>query len=300
MNPYRLLAIDFDGTLLCPKGTVTPRTRIAIHRAIADGYIVCFATGRNHAESRQVLRDIDHHAPAVFVGGALVIDASNNTCLHRSLMNPNLARELCELFESQGHAALALQDSADGYDYLITDRRDVNPATAAWMALTQTAYQRVDRLSDHPHTHTLRVGIVASSDEIRQLKPILAQRFSNRTVFHSLLVPFYEVEVLEAFDPLVSKWAGVQIVAKRHNIAAEQIIAIGDDVNDIPMIVNAGLGVAMGNAHPDVRAIAKRTIKTNHQEGLAEFVEELLNNKAGPAETRTAAAAQGGSAVFSN
>ena len=66
-------------------------------------------------------------------------------------------------------------------------------------------------------------------------------------------------------------------LARLHGIDASEIIAIGDDLNDVPMIQNAGLGVAMGNARPEVKAIAKRVIGSNQDEGLAEFLEERLS-----------------------
>jgi len=279
MDTYRLLAIDLDGTLLCPKGTVTARVKSAIHGALDKGYIICFATGRNATESRQILKDVDHHPCCVFVGGAVVTDTSGNNCLHRSLMHPELARELCQAFESNGHAALALQDSGDSVDYLISGRHDLNEATLQWQVLTQAVYHPTPNLAEHHHQHTLRVGIVAGVDEIERLKGVLTSQFGNRIVSHRLNIPSFQVEVLEAFDPAVNKWAGVQFVARRHGILPEQIIAIGDDVNDIPMIRNAGLGVAMGNAHPEVRAIAKRLIRSNREEGLAEFLEELSAGK---------------------
>jgi hydroxymethylpyrimidine pyrophosphatase-like HAD family hydrolase len=89
-------------------------------------------------------------------------------------------------------------------------------------------------------------------------------------------VPAYGVEVLEVFDPAVNKWKGVLHVAARHGIRPEQIVAIGDDVNDLPMIRQAGLGVAMGNSRSEVRAAARLVIKSNQEDGLAEFLEELV------------------------
>jgi hypothetical protein len=78
----------------------------------------------------------------------------------------------------------------------------------------------------------------------------------------------------------VNKWEGILHVARRHEILPQQIIAIGDDVNDLPMLKQAGLGVAMGNAKADVKAAAKRVIRSNAQEGLAEFLEELVRQHA--------------------
>src|SRR6185369_4062672 len=77
-------------------------------------------------------------------------------------------------------------------------------------------------------------------------------------------------------DPSVNKWEGVLHVARHHDIDPSQIIAIGDDINDLHMIANAGLGVAMGNAKPEVQQVAKKVIGSNHEEGLAVFLEELV------------------------
>ena len=86
----------------------------------------------------------------------------------------------------------------------------------------------------------------------------------------------FGVDVLEVFDPAVNKWQGLLHVATAHKIDPAEIIAIGDDVNDLPMIKNAGLGVAMGNARPEVRAAAKLVIGRNDEDGLAKFLEELV------------------------
>lgn len=281
MKQFKMIAIDLDGTLLCPRGTVTAPAKDAVHRALDAGLLVCFATGRNWTECRAILDAVGHYDSAVLVGGAVVYDTRNHVTLHRALMRPELARELSALMEDMGHAVLALQDHHEaGVDYLITDNVPLNEATTQWMRLTSATHRRHGRLADHPHTHTIRVGIVAPRGQITQAKQTLEARYGDALVLHDLKVPSYDVEVLEAFDPAVNKWAGIQHVAARHGIRPEEIIAIGDDVNDLPMIRHAGLGVAMGNARPEVRAVAKRVIGPNTEEGLAAFLHELIAARA--------------------
>jgi Cof subfamily protein (haloacid dehalogenase superfamily) len=278
---YRMIAIDLDGTLLLPSGQASERSKQAIHRALDAGLLVCFATGRNFTESRAIIEDVGHYASAVFVGGAMVIDTKQRVTLHRMLMDPQLASEVCTVLESAGHAALALQDtSAAGVDYLMTDDVPLNEATTQWMKVTAATFKRVKSLGKYKHEHTVRCGIVAGLDDIAEMKQRLGQLFGKRIFHHSVFVPAYDVEVLEVFDPSVNKWEGILHVAKSHGIEPEQIIAIGDDVNDLHMIRSAGLGVAMGNARPEVLAIAKRVIKKNTEEGLAEFLEELVETHA--------------------
>jgi Cof subfamily protein (haloacid dehalogenase superfamily) len=276
-----MIAIDLDGTLLSPEGEVTPRSKAAVHAALSAGLLVCFATGRNWTESRTVLEAVAHKSNAVFAGGAMVIDTHNEVTLHRMMMDPGLARAVCAHLETAGHAVLALQDTkVAGHDYLVSGEATTNEATRQWMSVTQATIRPVPRLGDDAHEHTIRVGIVATREEVAAAMASLNAAFGGRVLCQNLYVPAYAVEVLEVFDPAVNKWEGILHVARRHDIAPAEIVAIGDDVNDLPMIAKAGLGVAMGNARPEVRAVAKRVIGSNADDGLAAFLEELVSTHA--------------------
>ncbi len=144
------------------------------------------------------------------------------------------------------------------------------------MSVATKLVHRVPNLGSYSHEHTVRVGVVATPEDTAKLTPELEQIFGSRIVFHSIAVMSFGVNVLEVFDPAVNKWQGLLHVAGTHGIDPADIIAVGDDVNDLPMIKNAGLGVAMGNARPEVRAAAKRVIGRNDEDGLARFLEELV------------------------
>lgn len=276
---FRLLAIDMDGTLLGPDSRVSSRTRAAVHAALDAGLAITFATGRNWTESRTVLADVGYEGPCVFVGGASVIDTSNGQTLLCQRMTASLARELCGRFEADGHAACALQDTASaGVDYLISAEYAMSEALTRWLAVTAATYRRVapGTLPRHDHADTVRVGIVASPQVVDAMQVSLDQQYGNAIVRHAIHVPAYGVDVLEVFDPGVSKWRGVRCVAERLGIAGDAVIAVGDDVNDVPMLRSAGLGVAMGNARPAARAAADLVIGANAEDGLAEFIESLI------------------------
>src|SRR4051794_11492872 len=278
---YRMIAIDMDGTLLSPLGQVTPRTKAAIHAALEAGLLVCFATGRNMTESQTVLDAVAHYDTAVFVGGAMVIDTKQRTTLHRTAMQPALARDVCRTLEQMGHAALALQDTGEaGVDYLISEGIDLKHATNQWLKVTRATVHKRKDLATAAHEHTVRVGIVARPEQAKDVQRRLNDEYDGRIVCHSIHVPAYGVDVLEVFDPAVNKWEGILHVARRRGILPQQIIAVGDDVNDLTMLKNAGLGVAMGNAKPEAIAVADRVINRNDADGLAEFLEELVETNA--------------------
>lgn len=278
MARYRLIVIDLDGTLLSPSGEVTASVKAAVHRALRAGLLICFATGRNWTESRDVLETLEHYPTAVFVGGAMVIDTGNQVTLHRTMMQPALAAEVCGLLEAAGQPAMALEDLGEGgVEYVISRHAPLNVATRAWMDATRARLRTVPSLANYDHERTIRLGICAEPREVHAVKEKLEATFASRLLCQNLVVPTYGVEVLEIFDPAVNKWEGVLHVARRHGIEPQEIVAIGDDINDLPMIRNAGLGVAMGNARPEVQAAAARVIGTNREDGLAIFLDELVD-----------------------
>ena len=275
-DPYRLIALDLDGTLLSPGGAVTPRARAAVLSCIEAGYVVCFATGRNHTESRAVIEQVGHFDAAVFVGGAMVVDTRTGTTLHRTGMAADLAAAVVEEIESAGHAALALQDTERaGVDYYISGDRDPHPSHGVWTAAMKVRCDVVAGLASADHAHTVRLGAVVPSDSGPELERRLTRRFAERVYLHRIRVPGTGVDVVEVFDPSVNKWAGIMKVAETRGIPPEAIIAVGDDMNDLHMVRAAGLGVAMGNAREEIKAVADRVIGSNAEEGLAAFLEEL-------------------------
>jgi Cof subfamily protein (haloacid dehalogenase superfamily) len=277
---YRLIAIDLDGTLLNPQGRVSERTRSAIHRVLDTGAIVCFATGRNWKESRPVFESVGHLSWAVTVGGAVVMDAAAGRIIHRRTMDGQLAAEVCRVLETGGNAVLALQDhEVSDVDYLVSDGLRMDASTEAWLEMTKTKGRRSSTLASEPHRHTLRISIVAPPAETAAALERLAENFGDRIMFHCIAVHDRPIEVLEIFDPQVNKWYGLQFVAEKFGIGSEEIIAAGDDVNDLAMLRAAGLGVAMGNGHPLAKAAAKRTIESNAVDGLAMFLEEMVETK---------------------
>ena len=222
-----------------------------------------------------MLDAIEHYDSAVFVGGAMVIDTRQRVTLHRTVMDPQLARELCRFFESHGEAALALQDTEHaGVDYLISSDLPLHSDTHRWIRAMRPLFKLTDDLPNHPHTHTVRIGCVTLTDIAQTVHDELQRIFGERIFSHCFIGG--DVSVLEVFDPSVNKWQGILHVAKAHNVKPEEVIAIGDGINDLDMVKNAGLGVAMGNAHPNLLKYAKKVIGPNTEDGLAIFLEELL------------------------
>ena len=119
--PYRLLAIDLDGTLLDSASRLSPANRAAVVRAIESGLEVVVCTGRGLAECRHVLDDLSMAGAAVVAGGAMTVELPSGATLHRSAMPADLVRDVARILNAAtGHYVLLLKDrSSTGVDYIL-------------------------------------------------------------------------------------------------------------------------------------------------------------------------------------
>jgi hydroxymethylpyrimidine pyrophosphatase-like HAD family hydrolase len=300
---YDLIAIDLDGTLLCPRGEVSAPNVAAIRRARERGVRVTVCTGRGMIECRHITDQIDQHDPVVVAGGAMLACPRTLGTIHRFAMNPSLVGELTDCMLAHGHAALLLKDpdqtahdpaaasaaNTRGHDYLIVSPRGwegIDPVTRWWFKTLNVPVRVVSRLDedDHPHC-TVRVGVCGTRRATNAVAHEIRTQFTHRTTLHhfNAVVPGTNPEstddhilILEAFDQQVNKWTAISWLANREGINPERVAAIGNDINDVAMLERAGLGVAMANAIPEARDAADRHTLANDQDGVAHAIDRIL------------------------
>jgi Cof subfamily protein (haloacid dehalogenase superfamily) len=273
----RLLAIDLDGTLLDSQHRVPPRNRAALHDAHESGLKIVLCTGRSYTETRPILDEIGLDLDAtVTVGGALLSDARTGQTIHRTEIDLGVALEAASWFQQRAYTVMWLRDASEaGFDgYLIEGPRR-HPAIDEWFVKTPCQMRPRNRLPDDGHP-PLRVTVV---DEIEPLDKVSAEfraAFDGRLNHNVIRVPTYGFTVLEAFDAAVDKWYGIAKLCQRWGIDPGQTVAIGDDVNDVPMIHNAGLGAAVANAKAAAKAAAQQIVARNDECGVADLIEQVL------------------------
>ncbi|MFB3890465.1 MAG: HAD-IIB family hydrolase [Phycisphaerae bacterium] len=273
---YKLLALDVDGTLLDERQRIPPQTIEAIAEADAAGLRVCIATGRSYIETIPVWRQLRLAAPyepMVLIGGALVSEPDTGRTLYQRTISRDLAREYGDALMSAGYSAMAIVDAwRHGVDYYLAEGPDAERVQRMWFDKMNVNIRRVPRLMADGEPPVLRINAVAPPDDAAILSSELARRFAGRLHVHSIYAPNYEVTVVEAFAATASKWNAILYVAQAMRIGPGQIAAVGDDVNDLPMIREAGLGAAMPSAPPAVKAAAKRVVEPS----LAHFIRGIV------------------------
>lgn len=243
--------------------------------------MICLCTGRSYTETRPVVREIglDFDA-AICVFGALVCDGRTGRTLHRSPIPRRTTLRLLEFLSSRGHPVLVLQDATQtGVDYYRVAGKRNTEAYDRWLALAPTVAKRVDQWpEDAPEP--LRIGIIEDPANVNAIKAEIDAEFPiTELKCNAIFAPNYRLHVLECFAAPVNKWFGITQVARDRGFRSSEIVAIGDDVNDVEMIRSAGVGVAVGNAIPAVREAARYHTGTNDEGGVAAFIDRLLGGE---------------------
>lgn len=272
---YKLCVFDVDGTLIGPDEVVPAETIDAMSHLQAQGTRICLATGRSLVETMPIWRQLKlaaPHEPMVLVGGSLVSEVDTGRTLCQRTIGHDDACEYAEALCRAGYSALAIVDVwRHGVDYYICESADAARVEQMWFSKMKVTVQRLAKF-DGQLPSPLRINCVAPPEAAARLAQELSQRFAGRLNIHSIYAPNYDVTVVEAFAKDCTKWAGVMYVAQAYRIKPREIACFGDDVNDLPMIRSAGLGVAMPWAAPSVMQAAKAIAQPN----LATFLRNLL------------------------
>ncbi|MEM9382786.1 MAG: HAD family hydrolase [Planctomycetota bacterium] len=273
---YDALLLDLDGTLLTPDETVHPRTREAILEAERSGVEVMVVTGRSKISALPVLEDLDLGAPAVLFNGCAVWCSSERRMLEeRTLSNRTLARLHDWAARREAQVIVMTAD-----EKLALAPRNAGEERNFDGFIGVQYVEREDLLRDY----TIRLSFLVECGEAGSLGVVReVEEAAGGPVYVShfplSILPRHRTNPYSAIDvhaPCRGKAEALRFLADQRGIPPERVIAVGDADNDVPMLRAAGLGVAMGNALPEVREQADRVVGDHGTEAIAELVEELL------------------------
>jgi 5-amino-6-(5-phospho-D-ribitylamino)uracil phosphatase len=281
MSRFKLLALDIDGTLVNSRDELTQPTRAAIRRACNAGIRVVLATGRRYSKALHLVEPLKLDVPLISASGALIKDPLDHRTLFRAEFLPSVLEGVLDIVATAGYDAVLYADTfSQGFDFYC-QRLNLNGTNqtelSEYFSRNGGCGREWPNMMTAPPPGVFAGFAMASQPEMTNLGGQLTKKFGDELYVHILKSPFYSGWFCEIEPGGVSKWSAVQHLARRWGIADEEICAVGDDVNDIPMVRGAGLGVAMGNAVADLKAAADRVAPTHDSDGLVEVVRWLLD-----------------------
>ncbi|MGP4082225.1 Cof-type HAD-IIB family hydrolase [Pseudalkalibacillus sp. R45] len=268
-QPY-LIAVDLDGTLLKDDKTVSVHTKSILQQAMDNGNHVVISTGRPFRGSEQYYHELGLSTPIINFNGAFIHHPkSPEWGRFHSPMEIDVAKEIVETcleFDVKNVIAEVLDD-------VYLHREDEFIINSF---LIEKANLNVGHLI-HALPHNPTSLLVRPQDHhVKELRELLKAKHAEVIDHRVWGAPWNIIEVVKAG---LNKAVGLKQVAESMNVPQERVIAFGDEDNDLEMIEYAGHGIAMGNAIPELKNIANGVTKTNEEDGIAYFLEDLLSLK---------------------
>ncbi len=267
----KLLVLDIDGTIAGQSNDIREPVKQAIAQAQAKGIQVAIATGRMYCSALRFHQEIGSNLPLLAYQGAWIQDPSNEKVYQHLPLSRSTAEQLLDYFESE-----ALRSLLSVHFYLNDQLyvREMTPETklyaqrAGIMPLAVGDLRQV--LTAEP---TKVLALCEDTAIIDQLLGSLRQKYTPAELYLTKSVATF----FEATNPGANKGTGVRYLAEEIlGLAAHNVMAIGDNFNDVEMLEYAGLGVAMGNAPTEVQAIAKWVAPGVEQDGAAAAIEAFI------------------------
>ncbi len=263
---YRLLAIDLDGTLLTPRPekVITPRTHQLLCRVAEAGIAIVIATGQTHSVLRQTCAGLPLNAPQIIENGAVIVDMLSGTVLHEKLLPTEYILPTLHILRSFG-----FYRAYHTHERVYVDRG--TPRAREWYRPPVEPPTEVEDVASLYPLPCIKVAGIGEAETLRDKRRELERMFEGK-----LYVTQSSYDLVEFLHPEVSKGNALKTIAADLGIPPEEVVAIGDNHNDIGMLRFAGLGVAMGNAHDEVKAEADYVTLSNAEEGVALVIEQFI------------------------
>jgi Cof subfamily protein (haloacid dehalogenase superfamily) len=284
-----LLALDLDGTLLDSRGHISERNRLAIDNAREHGVRVALVTGRRFRDSRPVALELGLDIPLISHNGALTKHAATLQTVSVLPLPLDAAREALRVGRETGADAL-LSDDHEGLGVLVYDHlRGENTAAHKYVSWARrihgeeesgNALQQVGSLEDYLDHEPIHLAFSGTCKEMDQLEEILKSELGSTVKILGTKYLEQDFTLLDILNPAASKGAGVAAAAAELGVDREEIMAIGDNYNDLEMLLFASVGVVMANAPLSLREVAGlHPTASNREDGVALAIEQFILNR---------------------
>lgn len=271
-----LYVSDLDGTLLQPDARLSDRTVELLNGAISDGALFTVATARTPATVAPIMSRVSMNLPAIVMTGAALWHGDTGRYSRLRLFDPEAARRLLDVYESNGTPSFVYFLKDD----IITIRHtgDLSALQTEFMdERSNTPFKRVEVAPDGSSQMPERL------ENVILFYSMLPNDIGERTYALTRDIPgvraqYYhdiygeQTAILEAFSSEATKAKAMRALAGR--LGADRIVAFGDNINDLPMMQEADLAVAVANARPEVKEAADIVIGPNTADSVAKFIAE--------------------------
>jgi Cof subfamily protein (haloacid dehalogenase superfamily) len=279
-HPIRLLALDIDGTLTDPNFQVPARNIAALRAAHEAGIEIILATGRRHDYALPIAQELGFPIWLISSNGALIRSSDNETFFTDRLPARTAAELIQYMDEFRRHAVLTFDRSTNvpGNDSLVLESADeLNKTVSRWLQVNRPYIKFVSPLEDALTEDPLQAMYCGRVAVMERLQKRLNQAaFLDKITVMRTQYDHRDLCILDILNRDCSKGHALRRWAEERGLKPEQIMAIGDNHNDLEMLEFAGVAVVMGNASNELKQNGWMVTGSNEESGVAQAVYDIL------------------------
>ena len=272
-NQYKMLVLDLDGTVLNEEKRIPEENKLAIQKVIYKGVKVVVCSGRIFSGARAYAKELGIKDFVIACNGAIIKTMPKNELIYSNHLNYEDSQKVIDICKANNiymHAYIG--------ETLVTEQLKYTSLLYSERNKEQDEEDRIDiKVVDSLKEYTEQCGtpvtkFVIISDYSTELEKVREEVSKIQTVE----IASSASDNIEVMNKGVCKGNAVEILCEHLKIPISQTVAIGDNENDISLIESAGLGIAMGNAIPAIKRIAKDITYTNEEMGVARALEKIF------------------------
>jgi Cof subfamily protein (haloacid dehalogenase superfamily) len=270
LTAYRLLVLDVDGTLVNRDGVISASDRTALRKASDLGVRISLSTGRVIRACLDLIKELSLDGYQIFYDGALVANPATGEEVYAQPLGREVVREAVAFARMSG-TYLELYSTS----HFFAERENWSDEIHRRFFRVEPTFTDFNGIWEQERIIKAELVVRNAVEEAKANE--FRRHFTYSLRFSTARTPaFPDVSFINIVDPGVSKGKALKVLAARLGIRLEEIMAIGDGSNDIPLLVAAGLAVAMGNAPDDVKEVVDYTTLDIDHSGVAAAVERFL------------------------
>ncbi len=287
---YKMVAIDLDGTMLNQYGIITEKTKDVIKKVQKKGVEVIIASGRAITSVKRFSKEINSEKYFISGNGAITYDIKNNKILYENVLKKQKALKIIKICEENSiyynvYTENGIIAKSLNYNtlYYYKDNLTKPDENRTHINIVENVYDYIESKNEkilkimicdeHKSVFNSIVRRLKDVDEVEVLEVSHMSRKIIKQGTEEIALEYFYTEV-SAKD--VDKWSALEELMKIVNISKEELVTIGDNANDVKMIKNAGLGIAMGESAPYVKSVADEITLSNDEDGVAIILRKIF------------------------
>ncbi|MFV0441702.1 MAG: HAD family hydrolase [Lachnospirales bacterium] len=279
MKKYKMVALDIDGTTVDSKGKLSDHTIDVIQKTVKKGVPVCLCTGRNVRNTMPIVKKLNVKTPFICIDGAVMYDPVEKKVIKEKIIPRDTLKEISKIADKY-HVYMEFCTFNNYIKYLKErelEKYSYGGVPKNPIQKTRFFFNGVRIVDSLEKIYSIKNNInqfLIGGDEktIAKIKEELETKAFDDVI---LRYDLWENYIFVASKDAV-KSEGVKLLCDHYDIDISEAIAVGDQMNDIDMIIKAGFGIAMGNAHDKIKEAADHITITNDENGVAKILEEFV------------------------